>query len=248
MKVTVLGSGVMIPTKERNPAGFLIEVEDKKILLDCGHGVIRRLIDYGFKLSEIDMVFISHFHTDHFSDFCPLIHARWVEDAYLEKDNRSILAIGPNGLEKQFQNWRSIFWREPEEKHPIKFKEGIFSFEELGLKVETFPVNHVRWFESIGIKLSCNGKTIVYPGDLGPEQPLFYDKVENADLLIIEGGYSKPYPNHLSFKQIEELVRRQSIKQSLIVHIRPQFVTEIEELVKNNSNIILGIDGLRLEI
>ena len=67
-KITILGAGTMVPTKDRNPAGFLVEVGGEKILMDCGFGTIRRMNDLGYKLEDLDLVFVSHFHTDHFAD------------------------------------------------------------------------------------------------------------------------------------------------------------------------------------
>ncbi|MCX6791115.1 MAG: hypothetical protein NTV62_02910 [Candidatus Gribaldobacteria bacterium] len=46
--LTVLGCGAAIPTKETNPAGFLVQAGDQKILLDAGFGILRRMTDFGF--------------------------------------------------------------------------------------------------------------------------------------------------------------------------------------------------------
>ncbi len=58
MKLTILGSGTLLPTKERLPSSFLLETKESKILLDCGHGAIARLVELGYDPREIDGVFI----------------------------------------------------------------------------------------------------------------------------------------------------------------------------------------------
>ncbi len=88
-------------TKERNPSGFIIEADNKKILLDAGHGIIRRMVDFGFNYQDIDLVFFSHFHTDHFNDAFSLVHSRWVDDIYAGKTNKPLLFLGPQGIEKK---------------------------------------------------------------------------------------------------------------------------------------------------
>jgi ribonuclease BN (tRNA processing enzyme) len=55
----------MMPTKFRHPSCYFLEVGRKKILLDLGHTSIGRLIDQGIDLHSIDILFVSHFHTDH---------------------------------------------------------------------------------------------------------------------------------------------------------------------------------------
>ena len=121
MKLTVLGSGVMVPTAERNPAGFLVEAGGQKILMDAGHGIIRRLTDYGLNLQDVDLVLATHFHTDHFADIFPLFHSRWVDDTYTGKANQELLIWGPKGTADRFKLWRQIFWVEPEEDYRTAF-------------------------------------------------------------------------------------------------------------------------------
>lgn len=72
MRLTILGSGTMMPTQRRYPAAYLVEEGDAKLLLDCGHLTIARLIERGIDPHSITTVGITHFHTDHFSHLLPL--------------------------------------------------------------------------------------------------------------------------------------------------------------------------------
>lgn len=65
----------MVPTKNRRLSCYLLEVGQKRILLDLGYTSISRLIDQGIDLHSIDALFISHFHIDHFTDVLPFIHS-----------------------------------------------------------------------------------------------------------------------------------------------------------------------------
>ena len=53
MKVVCLGTGSPEPTLMRASSGYLVEIEDHKILIDCGGGVFGRLIEYGLYPHEI---------------------------------------------------------------------------------------------------------------------------------------------------------------------------------------------------
>lgn len=244
-KLIVLGSGTMMPTKERNPSGFLLELGDTRMLLDCGHGNIRRLVDLGVDPHTIDAVFVSHFHTDHFGDAFNLVHSRFVDDIYKEKrGHKELLFIGPKDLEKRFKLWRQIFWVEPQESYPVVFKEGVGKHQIGDIHLETFEVKHVRWFQSVGAKIIAGGKTIIYTGDIGSDHDfnLLIEQTRNADLLITEASYEQPTPNHYTFQQVAELAERANIAKVLVVHLPPQMVARTKELVAGNPRFQLAED------
>lgn len=248
--LTVLGSGVLAMTKERNPSGFILEADNKKILLDAGHGVIRRMVDFGFNYQDIDLVFISHFHTDHFGDAFNMVHSRWVDDNYAGKTNKPLLFLGPEGIKKRFSLWRRIFWVEPNESYPVEFKEGSFKHKLGNIEIETFPVYHVKWFRSVGVVIKYNGKKIVYTGDVGSDQDFkqLVEKCKGADLVVTEASYEKPTPNHYTIGQIQQLIQAAGIKKVLAVHIRPQNLDIVKKTCKREKKLIMGKDGLKIEI
>jgi len=248
--LTVLGAGTMVPTKELNPAGFLVEANHKKILMDAGPGIIRRLVDFGFNFQDIDLVFISHFHTDHFGDAFNLIHTRWIDDVFNKRKHKKLLLLGPKGIKRRFKLWRKIFWPEPKESYPVRFKEGQVKFEIDKIQIETFPVTHVSWFPSLGLILKSRGKKLVYTGDIGSRHD-FHDLIEktrNADLLITEASFKYPTPNHFTVQQIKKLVLNAKIKKILAVHIRPKDLKKVQKTCQRESKFILGKDNLRLKI
>ena len=64
MKVQFLGTGT-IGGDSRALTSFLV---DDQILFDIGSGTINRLKQLGFTPPQIQYIFISHYHIDHFSD------------------------------------------------------------------------------------------------------------------------------------------------------------------------------------
>lgn len=251
MQVEVIGSGTMPLTKERVASSFLIKSGSTKILLDAGHGALARLAQRGIDPRSIDAVGITHFHTDHASDAFALIHSRWVYDSYEKGEHVPLLFVGPEGTEERFKAWRKIFWPEPNESYPVTFKEAPGQLDIGNLKLETFPVNHVKWFSSVGFRVR-GGKLVVYPGDIGSRHD-FNDLVENsrdADLLIIETGYPQPTPNHFTLEQIDELVQKAGIAKTLLVHIKPMPEEEkrIREFVEANQNYLLATDGQTVKL
>ena len=68
MKLTVLGSGTAVPRLNRNMSGYLLEVDNKKILFDSGPGIIKQLLKLKVKIPSIHNIFYTHFHLDHITD------------------------------------------------------------------------------------------------------------------------------------------------------------------------------------
>jgi ribonuclease BN (tRNA processing enzyme) len=248
--LTVLGGGWAVPTKKTNPAGFLVEAGDKKILMDAGFGILRRMVDFGFDFQDIDKVFVSHFHADHCCDAFGLIFSRNCNDFRYHRPHKKVLLIGPKGTEKNFKMWRGIFWPEPNEFYPVDFKEGAGKMKLGSVKIQTFPVQHVPWFQSLGIIIEFNNKKLVYTGDIGSRHNLqdLAQKAQDADLLIIEASVAKPQPNHFTLQQVKELVEKASVKKALIVHVSPLIFKSVEKFCQKEPKFVLSRDGLKIKI
>ena len=74
MKLTVLGNNGPFPAAGGACSGYLVIEGDKKILIDCGNGVLANLQKF-IKLEEIDAVILTHLHSDHMSDMMVLRYA-----------------------------------------------------------------------------------------------------------------------------------------------------------------------------
>lgn len=59
------------------PSSSLLEIGGRTIVVDCGLGVTRGLVDAGLSLKALDLVFITHLHSDHVLELGSLIHTAW---------------------------------------------------------------------------------------------------------------------------------------------------------------------------
>jgi ribonuclease BN (tRNA processing enzyme) len=250
--ITILGSGTLFPAPKRFPSSFLLETNETRMLLDCGHCAMARLTQTGIDVRDIDGIFLSHFHADHASDAFTLIHARTVGNKCEHKENKQLVFFGPRTLEERFKKWREIFWPEPDEFHPLEFHEGPGKYVLGTIKLELFPVKHVPWFESVGAIIEISGKRIVYPGDIGSDHDFdsLVETARNADLLMIEAAALKPSPNHFTTDQVAELSKRSNAKRTIIVHIRQseECQKELEEFASHHESISLAEDGMKIMI
>src|SRR5215831_19805582 len=63
--VTLLGTGHPLPRPDRFGPSTLVRVGDKTLLFDAGRGVPIRMRQLKVPLGKIDVVFLTHYHSDH---------------------------------------------------------------------------------------------------------------------------------------------------------------------------------------
>lgn len=77
MKIVLLGTGTPAPSLVRQSAGYLIEVGGDVIVMDHGPGTEHRLLEAGYRPTDVTHVFLSHVHYDHIADYPRLIMQHW---------------------------------------------------------------------------------------------------------------------------------------------------------------------------
>ena len=75
MRLTVLGSGTLLPNGERASPAHLVQGRGFALLLDCGSGAVHRLGSLGGVWQDLTHVAITHFHGDHVGDLPALLWA-----------------------------------------------------------------------------------------------------------------------------------------------------------------------------
>jgi ribonuclease BN (tRNA processing enzyme) len=251
MKLTILGSGVMTPSKTRYPSSYLLEDGEKRVLLDCGFLTLARLTEYGINPQSIDAVAISHFHTDHFGGFLPLVHCRMVDTGYRSEQYKELKVFGPQTIEERCNKLREVMWPEPDEIYPLNFCEGEFKETIGSMEIESFPIKHVEWFQCLGYKIKQNGKTLVYTGDMSwnqnPETSAYF---KDADYLLIEAAsWKRNAGTHMNVEEAVEFAQKNGVKNTLLTHLRPDLVSNINEYVGSHSDSVrVCEDGMQIEI
>ena len=74
--ITFLGTVSGIPTKTRNHPAIVLEYYGEKkdtLLWDCGENTQRQLMKAGISFMQINKIYITHWHADHFAGLLPLI-------------------------------------------------------------------------------------------------------------------------------------------------------------------------------
>jgi ribonuclease Z len=91
--VTFLGTVSGIPSKERSHPAIVLEYFGEKkdtLLFDCGEGTQKQLMLSGISFMDINKIFITHWHADHFAGLIGLI-----QTMNLEKRKNELKIFGP---------------------------------------------------------------------------------------------------------------------------------------------------------
>tara|TARA_B100001057_G_scaffold164504_1_gene165044 strand:- start:2313 stop:3221 length:909 start_codon:yes stop_codon:yes gene_type:complete len=140
MKLTILGCFSASPRKNSFPTSQVLDIKGNKILIDCGEGTQIQLRRYGFKLSAIENIFISHLHGDHFFGLPGLIST-----FRLLGRTKELNIFGPKGIKEAIEllmslgkSWGNfnLNFVELEEKKAVKLIEND------SFSVSTIPLKH----------------------------------------------------------------------------------------------------------
>ena len=103
IELVFLGTGAMVPTKDRNVIGMFLSYKNKGLLIDCGEGTQRQMNIAGINRNRINYVLISHWHGDHVSGLIGLIQT--LGNQNIQNEEKTVLHIfGPRETEERVEN------------------------------------------------------------------------------------------------------------------------------------------------
>jgi ribonuclease Z len=75
MKVTILGNNSALPAFGRHPTAQVVSIFGELLLLDCGEGTQIQMQRFGLRWRNLQHIFISHMHGDHYFGLPGLINS-----------------------------------------------------------------------------------------------------------------------------------------------------------------------------
>ncbi|OGD67671.1 hypothetical protein A2442_03815 [Candidatus Campbellbacteria bacterium RIFOXYC2_FULL_35_25] len=257
MKITILGSGSFYTNKERSGPSYLLEVDGKKILIDCGPGTLMRLSQLGVNPTEIDYVFISHFHADHTSDlFAFQMNFRLNDFFYAKKLEKFPTIYGPVGIENFTQKLSQAYQLPAfEDWVNIKYENLSSTLTLGGLTVKSFRTKHTAFgviADAYSFRFEFEGKFVAFSGDsikdIGVE-----NASKDVDLFICDSSCTKgnASPAHMDTYEIGEIAETSKVKKVVLSHFYPNtedidMVGEVKE--KFSGEVIHGEDFMEFNL
>ncbi len=150
------GTGGSVPSARRGLPAVLVRRGGDSLLFDCGEGTQRQLIR-SVGLADIDSVFITHFHADHWLGLPGML-----KSFSLRERDAPLNVYGPPGLVSLMDQMRFVYGR-PAYELTISELQPAEAVDFDGYRVAAIPVSH-------GEK-ACFGYALVEhdrPGHLDP--------------------------------------------------------------------------------
>lgn len=236
MQLTVLGKYGPFPKAGGATSSYLLSVKNKNILLDFGAGAFSRLSSI-ISPKEVDIIFISHFHSDHSSDLGILTYYYQTLFAGGYGKKPTVIIPEKSGDESNIVVNCPYF----EVKRVAEGSQLSIG----GLSLSFYEMNHP--VPCVGVRINDGEKTFSYTGDTNLS-PSVEHLFKGADLVLCDGCFlscdwteSKP---HLSIEHIIDFTNKYGNK-SIISHINPKYEeNELQKVIqKAEGKCILAEEG-----
>ena len=200
--VALLGTkgGPAIRPGSTMPTSNLLSLGGHRVVVDCGLGVSRGLIDQNVRLQDVDLIFVTHMHSDHYLELGPLLHTAWTAG---KKTPAHIW--GPSGLRAYWSGFlqsmaEDIDLRIEDEGRPDL--RSLITLHEItpdqpmlfgDLTVQAMRVLHPPLIDCYALRFTVGEKSVVFSGDTA-FYPALADFAQGADLLVHEAMLGDALP------------------------------------------------------
>jgi ribonuclease Z len=136
LDVVFLGTSASTPTAQRALAATLVRRGGERLLFDCAEGTQRQLLRSDVGLVDLEEIFLTHFHADHYLGLPGLLKTYSLRGRELP-----LTLYGPRGLKELVTTLRRIFGRLPYAVELVELEPGAL-LERQGYRLRTFSVDH----------------------------------------------------------------------------------------------------------
>lgn len=138
LDVVFLGTAGSMPTARRAPSATLVRRGGERLLFDCGEGTQRQLLRSDVGLVDLQEIFLTHFHADHFLGLPGMLKSFALRGRELP-----LTLYGPRGLDELLHSLRIIFGRLSYEVAVVELAAGAVLPRD-GYELQTFAARHGR--------------------------------------------------------------------------------------------------------
>ena len=198
IKLVLLGTGTPIARTARHGPSQIVELDGDLVLVDCGPGVLHRLLESGCDFYSLSHIVLTHLHSDHVSGLADILWAGWEGRWW----STPPLLIGPPGTRVFVDRLLSAY----EEDIFLRSNEG--AMDETGLRPEiievhdgwssrhgnwkltAFSVDHKPVKHAFGFRFEIEARSLVISGDTRRCDNLI-ENAKDAGLLVHEVAWDK---------------------------------------------------------
>lgn len=247
MIIKTLGTGNAFNQESRLNSSYLVELNGKNILMDCGFTVPFSLQQQNISFSSIDYLLITHYHGDHFAGLSALILGL----KYVYPQDKKLTIIGPNnpkakveellkllypGNEKIINELNIDFISVPKEGGNVLIDDLEIDVHQMVHSDASFPVGYI--LKSGNNKTGFTGDTCWHNG--------LIDFINQSDQVIMECHFvEKVGEGHISVEELEAEALVQEKKSDIfLTHLYEGSSAKAKEL---GYNVLSDGDVLNFE-
>lgn len=241
--VVLLGTGTPNAEPDRSGPATAVVSNGHAYIVDCGPGIVRRAnaafqkgID-ALEPSNLNVLFLTHLHTDHTTGFPDLLFTPWVLERSVPLE-----VYGPKGTKEMVDHILAAYEQDirarlegKEPANPEGYRVNVHIIEpgliheDNQVKVISFPVHHGAWGEAYGFRFETKDRVFVISGDRAPAKAID-EFCEDCDVLIHEAysvqGFKRRTPDwqayhadaHTSTHELAELANRVQPGKVVMTH------------------------------
>jgi ribonuclease Z len=136
LDVVFLGTSGSTPTAQRALPATLVRRGGEKLLFDCAEGTQRQLLKSDVGLVELEEIFLTHYHADHYLGLPGLL-----KTYSLRGREVPLTVYGPRGLRELLSTLRRVFGRLEYRFDAVELEVGE-TLERGDYRLQTFAVEH----------------------------------------------------------------------------------------------------------
>ena len=258
MKISVFSSG-------SSGNCTLVRANDYNILIDVGiskKSLDENLLEYNLTLNDIQVLLITHEHTDHTKGFNAILKYENIK-IYLTKGTYHYILS--SNKDKNPRVYDKMVERLENGSISLlnRLDNSIF-YQEINLyetKVSVLPTFHDA-SESVGFIIHENDKKVVYITDTGYVHEALFDMISNADAYVLESNHdpailmhsNRPYhlkmrilSNHGHLSNEDSMVvlaNTIGVKTKLVMHAHISQECNLTHIVELTRKKVLGDYGI----
>jgi len=269
--VLIVGSGAVRAHPERGGPCYLVEIDGRKLLFDCGRCAVHNLSRFGVPVESISEVYITHLHFDHICDLPLLLLLSWNNGR-----DRHLPLYGPVGLEAFLENGlrkayaEDIRSRLAHGKSPdyLEWDTTEISSEGIVRETENFCIDTLitghAGLLNFNYRICTPDKKIVVLSDSEPD-PRLIEFCKEADIVLFECSGTKEFYAtqawggwHVTPENIGEIVSKAGAKKVILKHLviesftdDPDISESMAEVIRRlhpEGEILVAKDGMKIEI
>lgn len=201
-QVVLMGTkgGPAIRPGSSMPTSNLLILNNQRIVVDCGLGVTKGLVDQGMQLRDLSLIVITHMHSDHYLELGPLIHTAWTAGL-----KSKVVVYGPTELAAYWDGFigsmkADIDLRIADEGRPdlrelleVRVIDAGTVLEHHGITISAIRTAHPPLVDCFALSFKTPRRHVVFSGDTAPIEAMV-EFAKGADLLIHEAMLEAALP------------------------------------------------------